>query len=104
MGQALRQATSAARLQGKHINDLLGINTLKHFDRGDDDSISPDIDECAIGAIVKAMANLKQLGVETPPYAMAMLGWIYKNKDHKTIMAAYEERGKKFDQRTKGKE
>src|SRR5579871_2279833 len=36
---------------GKEINDILSINVLKHFDPGDDDYISLDVEESALGAI-----------------------------------------------------
>jgi len=43
---------------GKAVNDMLLINALKHFNRGEDGTVEvDDLDESALAAILKAMAN-----------------------------------------------
>lgn len=78
----------------KHINTVLGINPLKHHDKDDADFIELDIRECAIGAIVKAIANyLTLMGEDNkPPYINAMLQWTWKNLDGEGMMKKWEER------------
>ncbi len=78
----------------KHINAVLGINRLKHHDEDDQDFIELDIRECAVGAIVKAIANyLTLMGEDNkPPWVNAMLSWTYKNLDGEGIMKKWEER------------
>ncbi len=70
----------------KHINATLFINEVKHFDDRNDEFIEFDAEECAIGAILKAIADYKTLTGEESPAMKAFLGWTYKNLDAESIM------------------
>ncbi len=70
----------------KHINATLFINEVKHFDDRNDEFIEFDGEECAIGAILKAIADYKTLTGEESPAMKAFLGWTYKNLDAESIM------------------
>ncbi len=67
---------------------------MKHHDEDDADFVELDIRECAIGAIVKAIANyLTLIGEDSqPPYIKAMLQWTWKNLDGEGMMKTWEER------------
>ncbi|STX37484.1 hypothetical protein [Legionella feeleii] len=46
---------------GREINDTLGINACKHLDAGEEEYVLLDIDESALGAILKAIVNYNKL-------------------------------------------
>jgi len=75
-----------------HINNELGINALKHLNEDDADHIEIDIDQCALGAIAKAIANYKQVVDHEPDFIKAFYGWTWQNLDGKKMMEAYENR------------
>ncbi len=66
---------------GKEINDVLGINALKHFDKDDDEHVEIDIDECAVGAILKALANYNMLEGKDDKLIIAFRFWCKTNLD-----------------------
>ena len=68
---------------GKEINDTLRINALKHFDKDDDEYVSIDVDECALGAILKAIANYNMLDGKNDKLIQAFLYWVKTNLDPK---------------------
>jgi hypothetical protein len=100
VSEAKGEKTPSLSTVRSHINDVLQINAVKHFGAGDPESITLDSDQCALGAILKAMANLKKLTTEDPPYVKAMLAWTWQNLQGERIMASYEkrpERVKKYE-------
>lgn len=68
---------------GKRINDTLFINQLKHMDQGEDGYIDMDPEECAVAAILKAIANYVQLGGRRADFVLAFLAWVKLNLDPK---------------------
>ncbi|MGH8160075.1 MAG: hypothetical protein ACREPQ_18315 [Rhodanobacter sp.] len=66
---------------GKGINDTLRINQLKHMDSEEDAYVDLDPDECAMAAILKAIANLAQLGGRERDYVVAFMAWVKLNLD-----------------------
>ncbi len=66
---------------GKEINNLLRINALKHFDKGDEEYISLDVDECAVAAILKALVNYNMLDGKNDKLIMAFRYWVRINLD-----------------------
>ena len=68
---------------GKEINDILSINVLKHFDPGDDDYISLDVEESALGAISKAIANYSMLDGKEDMLIVGFWSWVKANLDTK---------------------
>jgi hypothetical protein len=69
---------------GKAVNDMLLVNALKHFDRGDDGTIEVgDLEECALAAILKAMANYVALSGTKEDWVQAFFFWIKQNLDPK---------------------
>lgn len=68
---------------GKEINDTLFINHLKHMDDGDDGFIEMDPDECALAAILKALANFISLSGKQHDFVQAFTAWIHLNLDPK---------------------
>jgi hypothetical protein len=68
-------------LHGREINDLLCINTLKHMDDGEDGFINMDVDECAVGAILKALANYVRIAGREKDFVKAFLAWVRLNLD-----------------------
>lgn len=68
---------------GRLINDTLFINDLKHMDDDEDGFIVMDVDECALGAILKALANYVILAGSKKDFVQAFLAWVRLNLDPK---------------------
>ena len=69
---------------GKAVNDMLLINQIKHFDPGDDGTVTvSDLDECAFAAILKGMANYVTLAGSREDWVMAFFLWVKENMDSK---------------------
>ncbi len=68
---------------GKDINDTLHINALKHLDPGEDEYVSLDADECALGAILKAIANYNMLEGKNENLINGFRAWAQINLDLK---------------------
>ena len=68
---------------GTEINNLLYINALKHFDNGDEEYLELDVDECAVAAILKALANYNMLEGKDDKLIMAFRYWVRVNLDPK---------------------
>jgi hypothetical protein len=80
---------------------------VKHFGPDEPATITLDPDQCALGAILKAIANLKKLTSDDPPYVKAMLARTWQNLEREKAMTAYEnrpERIKKFETREQKEE
>jgi hypothetical protein len=68
---------------GTEINNLLGINALKHFDKDDSEYIELDVDECAVATILKALANYNMLDSKNDKLIIAFRYWVKTNLDPK---------------------
>lgn len=68
---------------GKDINDTLFINHLKHMDEDEDEDgyIELDVEECALGSILKALANYVILAGREKDFVKAFLAWVRLNLD-----------------------
>jgi hypothetical protein len=66
---------------GKDINELLHINDLKHMDEGDSGYVTMDVEQCAVAAILKAVANFVKLQGDKVEFVQAMLAWVKLNLD-----------------------
>lgn len=77
-----KDSESRTRKQiGKEINDTFFINSLKHMDPGDNDYVEIDIEECALGAILKALANYNQLENKNEELIQGFGYWLRSNVD-----------------------
>jgi hypothetical protein len=65
------------------MNDTLFINHLKHMDDNDNGYIDFDPEECALAAILKAMANYVTLAGRKDGFVQAFLAWLKLNLDPK---------------------
>lgn len=68
---------------GREVNDMLFINQLKHMDAADDGYIELDPEECALAAILKAIANHIELVGRQENFIMAFFIWADRNLDPK---------------------
>lgn len=68
---------------GRVINDVLFINDMKHMDKEEDGFVDMDPEECAFGAIMKAMVNYIAVVGHKHPTVAAFLLWVVRNKDPK---------------------
>jgi hypothetical protein len=68
---------------GREINNLLCINALKHFDKDDEEHIDLDVDECAVTAILKGLANYNMLDGKDDKLILAFRYWVQINLDPK---------------------
>jgi hypothetical protein len=66
---------------GKDINDTLSINLLKHMNPNDSEYIEIDAEECALGAILKALANYSQLEKADQNLIIGFRAWLQTNID-----------------------
>jgi hypothetical protein len=53
--------TASRSAMGAHVNKILLINAVKHMDDGDDGYVVVDIDQCALAAILVAIADFVTL-------------------------------------------
>lgn len=68
---------------GTEINNLLNINALKHFDKDDPEYIELGVEDCAIAAILKALANYNMLKGNKNELILAFCSWVRANSDPK---------------------
>jgi len=80
-GDCLSSQTRA--IHGRQINDTLFINDLKHMDADEDGFIVMDVEECALGAILKAVANYVMIAGRDKDFIKAFLAWVRLNLDPK---------------------
>jgi hypothetical protein len=85
VAEVINKQTPAKSKYGKHINNTLDINRLKHMDPEEDLSLNLDADMSALGAILKAISNHKTLVPEHPDYIKAMLHWTWMFFDGEKI-------------------
>jgi hypothetical protein len=65
----------------KHIHDVLHINRLKHFDKDEAEIVDFDAEQCALAAILKAIADYKRLTGEQSQAMAAFMTWTSLNLD-----------------------
>lgn len=70
-------------IHGRQINDTFFINDLKHMDDDEDGFIVMDVEECALGAILKAVANYVMIAGRDKDFIKAFLAWVRLNLDPK---------------------
>ena len=75
----------------KHINATLFINEMKHYDDRNEEVIEFDAEECAMGAILKAIADYKTLTHTESAAMKAFIAWTYVNLDSDEVMKRYKE-------------
>lgn len=80
-GDCLSDQTRA--IHGRQINDTLFINDLKHMDENEEGFVVMDLEECALGAILKAVANYVRLAGRDKDFIKAFLAWVRLNLDPK---------------------
>jgi hypothetical protein len=68
---------------GRHVNQILFINALKHMDDGEDGYVFMDVDQCALAAILKAIVNCVTLRGRGVDFIEAFLLWVKLNLDPK---------------------
>lgn len=69
---------------GKAVNDMLLINALKHFDKGETGIVEvDDLEGCALAAILKALVNYVTLAGKGEGFVQAFLLWVSENLDPK---------------------
>ena len=68
---------------GRKINNTLFINHLKHMDDGEDGYVEMDVDGCALGTILKALANYVILYGSEKDFVQAFLAWVRLNLNPK---------------------
>lgn len=66
---------------GKEVNDTLFINQLKHFDDDAQEVVELDVDECALAAILKALANYVALPEHQRDLVQVFKLWVKQNLD-----------------------
>lgn len=85
MQEAIRNgAAERTRAEhGREINDVLFINDMKHMDKDEDGFVDMDPEECAFGAIMKALVNYVAIVGREHKLVRAFLFWVSKNMDPK---------------------
>ncbi len=71
----------ARSAMGKHVNDLLFINALKHMDDDDDGHVVMDVEQCALASILIAITNFVTLRGRGTPFVEVFLAWVQQNLD-----------------------
>jgi len=86
--EALSGETPPKGKYTSHINTVLMINALKHMDENDPEDLELNVDECAVGAILKAVANYRKLVENDPDFIKAFFAWTWQNMNGPEIMEA----------------
>jgi hypothetical protein len=81
---------------GRQINDTLFINDLKHMDADEDGFIVMDVEECALGAILKAVANYVMIAGREKDFIKAFFAWVRLNLDPKKYNISCDPNWKPF--------
>lgn len=68
---------------GRHMNDVCGINHLKHLDPGQDDHFELEPEECALASILKALANYATIVGTQAELVQTFKIWVKLNLDPK---------------------
>ena len=76
-------ADETREAHGKGLNDTLFINQIKHMDDNDDGFIDMEPEECALGAILKALVNYVILAGQQKNIVLAFKAWVRLNLDPK---------------------
>jgi hypothetical protein len=66
---------------GREINNILGINDLKHMDKDCSRYIHLDLETCALGAVSKAIASYIRLNGRSKDFIKAFTCWVQTNVD-----------------------
>lgn len=66
-------------IHGRSMNDALFINQIKHMDDDDGGFIDMEPDECALGAILKALVNYIILAGQKKDLVLAFKAWVKLN-------------------------
>lgn len=66
---------------GSEINDMFHINALKHMDSKDDNTVTMNLREAAVGAILKALPNYNILRGKDADFIKSFLYWIKMHLD-----------------------
>lgn len=66
---------------GREINDMFHINALKHLDPEEDGTVTMNLREAAVGAILKALPNYNILRGKEADFIKSFLMWIRINLD-----------------------
>ncbi|EEZ95962.1 hypothetical protein [Legionella longbeachae] len=66
---------------GNEINDLLHINTLKHFDEDEEEVIELEIEETAVATILKTLVNYNMLDGKNEKLIIGFRNWVKLNLD-----------------------
>lgn len=93
---AVRGYTPPREKYKKHINDMLGINYLKHHSAGDAIHIELDEEKAAEDAITKALADYIKIRGQEELFVKAFLSWSWQKNNGKKMMEAYKNRPAKL--------
>src|ERR1700722_4153103 len=63
-------------VHGQEMNEVLFINQIKHMDDDDDGFVDIDPDECALGAILKALVNYVVIVGHRADVVQPFLAWL----------------------------
>lgn len=79
-----------------HIHRILFINDMKHLDEKKEQFVEFDAEECALAAILKAMADYRTLTGKHTDAMNAFLAWTHLNLDSAKLMENYEKAAEKL--------
>ena len=79
-----------------HINKILFINKLKHFNEEEQELVEFDAEKCAIVAILKAIVDYMTLTEKHTEAMKNFLAWTKENLNSAEIMKNYEKTSEKL--------
>ena len=79
-----------------HINKILFINKLKHFNEEEQELVEFDAEKCAIVAILKALVDYMTLTEKHTEAMKNFLAWTKENLNSAEIMKNYEKASEKL--------
>ena len=82
----------ARRTYNRHVNDTLGINSLKHMSPDSPNTLEIDLEKNAENAITKAVADYVPLFGQEHDFIKAFLQWAWVNRNGPQVMEEYYEK------------
>jgi hypothetical protein len=82
--------TPKRRSYSHHIDKKLGVTVHKHLAEEEPETIELDLDEMALNALSRAIADYIALNGQSEGFVRAFLGWAWENTDGEALMERFK--------------
>jgi hypothetical protein len=82
--------TPKRRSYSHHIDKKLGVIAHKHLSKEDSETVEMDLEQMAIDALTRALADYVTLNGKDEPFVTAFFNWAWKNTDGPALMEQFK--------------